>query len=283
MPAQSRSGATSPKKAMPTPPSTSARPIASGSGVPARQRPGQELVRARGAARAMSMPRSASACCCSRAATGSTAMSWLKKAAEKPASRAPCWWSAPRSSMATACQQDPILGYAYVSRAAAQGLAPAKATLADMDEIMPLEERQKGVAHRLADGQGAGPPPATSKSPARPAPPPTKTALAKSRRRRPSARTARQSRRRSRRRRQGSAIARGEWRVQLGAFRPAQSRPKACTRKLSGKRSRRATSLLRPRRARSPGCRSGRSKAVPRRPSACARLAPQPCFPVEAR
>ena len=35
--------------------------------------------------------------------------------------------------------QDPVLGYAYVSRSAAQGLEPAKSTLAQMDEIMPVE------------------------------------------------------------------------------------------------------------------------------------------------
>src|SRR5688572_29987234 len=42
--------------------------------------------------------------------------------------------------------RDPVKAYAYVSRAAAQGLAPAKATLADMDALMPLEQRKRGVA-----------------------------------------------------------------------------------------------------------------------------------------
>ena len=41
---------------------------------------------------------------------------------------------------------DPVLAYALVSRAAAQGLPPAKSTLADMDEVMPLAQREKGVA-----------------------------------------------------------------------------------------------------------------------------------------
>src|SRR5678815_3485254 len=36
-------------------------------------------------------------------------------------------------------QADPVTAYAYVSRAAAQGLAPAQATLADMDAAMPLD------------------------------------------------------------------------------------------------------------------------------------------------
>src|SRR3954451_21055161 len=41
--------------------------------------------------------------------------------------------------------QDPVMGYAFVSRAAAQGLAPAKETLAQLDKILPMEERQKGI------------------------------------------------------------------------------------------------------------------------------------------
>jgi cell division septation protein DedD len=42
--------------------------------------------------------------------------------------------------------RDPVRAYAYVSRAAAQGLAPAQTTLAEMDKLIPLEERKKGVA-----------------------------------------------------------------------------------------------------------------------------------------
>lgn len=42
--------------------------------------------------------------------------------------------------------EDPVRAYAFVSRAAASGLAPAKATLADMDQAMPLSQRQKGIA-----------------------------------------------------------------------------------------------------------------------------------------
>jgi TPR repeat protein len=44
---------------------------------------------------------------------------------------------------------NPVLGYAYVSRAAAQGLAPAKSTLAQMDQVLPVEQRKKGVAIAL--------------------------------------------------------------------------------------------------------------------------------------
>src|SRR3954471_3267226 len=42
--------------------------------------------------------------------------------------------------------QDRVLAYALVSRAAAQGLEPAQETLAQLDQLMPVSERQKGVA-----------------------------------------------------------------------------------------------------------------------------------------
>ena len=51
--------------------------------------------------------------------------------------------------------QDPVLGYAYVSRAAAQGLAPAKETLAQLDKILPLADRKKGVALAMAKAKAA--------------------------------------------------------------------------------------------------------------------------------
>ena len=63
---------------------------------------------------------------------------------------------------------DPVTAYAYVSRAAAQGLAPAQATLADMDDIMPLEQRQKGVelAQKMAsEPKASAPAPAVTKAP----------------------------------------------------------------------------------------------------------------------
>src|SRR5919107_1283661 len=42
--------------------------------------------------------------------------------------------------------QDRLLGYAFVSRAAAQGLSPAKDTLEQLDELMPAADRQKALA-----------------------------------------------------------------------------------------------------------------------------------------
>ena len=170
---------------------------------------------------------------------------------------------------------DPVKAYAYVSRAAAQGLAPAKATLADMDSIMPLEQRQKGVAlaQRMAsdeaagaigaqdgDGQAAGSKTAAAK-PAAPKPAPPKPAAA------------------------APAKAGGRGQRQLAdparRLRPAQV-GRSAVRQAVGQAGRHGRPIMF-RRARSSGSRPGRSKAGrPPRPPA-PRLAPQPCFPVEAR
>ena len=104
-----------------------------------------ELARARGAARAMSTRRRRSGCCSSRTATRPTACKWLKGAAEDGEPRAMLVYGTALFN-GDGVPQDPVLGYAYVSRSAAQGLEPAKSTLAQMDEIMPLEQRKKGVA-----------------------------------------------------------------------------------------------------------------------------------------
>ncbi|HVM38254.1 MAG TPA: SPOR domain-containing protein [Sphingomicrobium sp.] len=82
--------------------------------------------------------------------------------------------------------RDPVRAYAFVSRAAAQGLAPARTTLAEMDRLMPLEQRQQ--AARLVPGPAAARPAAPSAASA------SKPAAA------------------------APAAASGSWRVQLGAF-----------------------------------------------------------------
>ena len=73
------------------------------------------------------------------------AMRWLRAAAEAGEPRALLVVGTALYN-GDGVPEDPVKAYAYVSRAAAQGLAPAKATLADMDAVMPLEQRQKGVA-----------------------------------------------------------------------------------------------------------------------------------------
>lgn len=125
------------------------------------------------------------------------ALRWLKSAAEKGEPRALLIYGTALFN-GDAVARDPVLAYAYVSRAAAQGLEPAKRTLAEMDRMLPIEQRREGVA--LAQAKAAEPkpePPAAVKpsktsSPKPTAPTPPKTPAA--------------------------TAAAGGWRVQLGAF-----------------------------------------------------------------
>src|SRR5206468_10091116 len=64
--------------------------------------------------------------------------------------------------------QDQVLGYAFVSRAAAQGLEPAKETLAQLDKLMPLADRQKGIAVAVAKAKAAPPPTSKPEKPEKP-------------------------------------------------------------------------------------------------------------------
>ncbi len=188
------------------------------------------------------------------------AMNWLKKAADKGEPRALLVVGTALFN-GDGMKQDRVLGYAYVSRAAAQGLAPARSTLADMDTIMPLEERRKGVAIALAAAKS--PAPTAAKPIAKPTP--VKPPLAAI------SGTAK-----------ATATARGVWRVQLGAF-SARGSAEGLFRKLST-----APALAGRQAYYIPVGKVTRLQAGPfdsrtSAAAACARLAPQPCFPVEAR
>ena len=189
------------------------------------------------------------------------AMNWLRKAADKGEPRALLVVGTALFN-GDGIKQDRVLGYAYVSRAAAQGLAPAKSTLAEMDTIMPLEERRKGVAIALAAAKSSTPPvakPAVRPAPAKPAVATTVGGTARA-----------------------NASPRGAWRVQLGAF-SARGAAEGLYRKLSG------TPALAGRQAYYvPAGKVTRLQAGPfdsraSAAAACTKLAPQPCFPVEAR
>jgi cell division septation protein DedD len=165
--------------------------------------------------------------------------------------------------------RDPVKAYAYVSRAAAQGLAPAKATLADMDSVMPLEQRQEGVAlaqsmlTRNPKSESPANPPTAKQAPPKavqarpPAPKPATAPPAKS-----------------------ATASGGRWRVQLGAFSQRKSAETLHAKlggKLGGKQAYYvpAGAVVRLQ----VGPYDNRAAAS----AACARLAPQACFPVEAR
>lgn len=139
-------------------------------------------------------------------------LKWLKGAAEKGDSRAMLVYGTALYN-GDGVPQDPVLGYAYVSRSAAQGLEPARNTLQQMDDIMPLEQRKKGVAMAMqkaktqqqAEAKPAPAPKAKARSAVSPAPAPKTTAVA----------------------------ATGAWRIQLGAF-SQRSSAEALFRRLAG-------------------------------------------------
>src|SRR5690242_10708846 len=116
-------------------------------------------------------------------------LKWLKQAADQGEPRALLVYGTALVN-GDGVTQDPILGYAYVSRAAAQGLEPAKQTLAQLDKLIPLEDRKKAVVLARAKAKAAPPPSSTPEKPAakpaevakakpKPAPKPVETASAK--------------------------------------------------------------------------------------------------------
>lgn len=194
------------------------------------------------------------------------AMRWLKGAAEAGEPRALLMVGTALYN-GDGVARDPVKAYAFVSRAAAQGLAPAKATLADMDSVMPLEQRQQGVAlaqemasRKKTEAVGEPKAPAAKSAAAKPAAAvPTKPAASAAK---PASPTD------------------GKWRIQLGAFSQRKS-AESLYAKLSGKLGGRqayyvpAGAVVR--------LQAGPFESRAAASSACAKLSPQPCFPVEAR
>jgi hypothetical protein len=156
-------------------------------------------------------------------------LKWLKKASEKGEPRAMLIYGTALVN-GDSVTQDPVLGYAYVSRAAAQGLGPAKQTLDQLDQLLPLAERKRGVEMARQLAKGAPAPSSASEKPARtaaakpvtkPAPKsPAKSVAASAPKPTPAAPPAR--------------TASGGWRIQLGAF-SDRSNAEALYKKLSGK------------------------------------------------
>jgi TPR repeat protein len=138
-------------------------------------------------------------------------LKWLKGAAEKGDPRAMLVYGTALYN-GDGVPQDPVLGYAYVSRSAAQGLEPARNTLQQMDEIMPIEQRKKGVAMAMQKAKTQQQ--AEAKPAATPRPKAQKTESPA-----PAQKTA--------------VAAGGAWRIQLGAF-SQRSSAEALFRRLSG-------------------------------------------------
>jgi TPR repeat protein len=190
------------------------------------------------------------------------AMSWLRKAADKGEPRALLVVGTALFN-GDGMKQDPVLGYAFVSRAAAQGLAPAKSTLAEMDKIMTVEERRRGVAMAIAMAKAPAPAPSKAKLAAKVAPPAKPVAKV--------AGTAK-----------AEASARGAWRVQLGAF-SARGSAEALFRKLAGNAALGGRQPYYVPAGKVTRLQAGPFDSRAAAAAACARLAPPPCFPGEAR
>src|SRR5688500_11852457 len=149
---------------------------------------------------------------------------WLKRAAEQGEPRALLIYGTALFN-GDGVVRDPVLAYAYVSRAAAQGLAPAQTTLAEMDKLIPLDQRKKGVAMAQTLVKPAKPEPANAE-PAKADKPATakpKKAVAEKPAAKPPAKEAARA----------LATGSGPWRIQLGAFSKRGS-AEALFAKLSG-------------------------------------------------
>ena len=131
-----------------------------------------------------------------------TGLKWLKAAADQGEPRAMLVYGTALFN-GDSIPQDRLLAYAYVSRAAAQGLDVAKETLTQLDQLMPVAERQRAVALAQAKAKQA-PPPTSAPKPkavkvATAKPPVVKTVA-------PKAAPA------------PTGPVSGNWRIQLGAF-----------------------------------------------------------------
>ena len=138
-------------------------------------------------------------------------LKWLKAAAEQGEARSLLVYGTALFN-GDNVTQDPILGYAYVSRAAAQGLAPAKETLAQLDKLLPIEDRKKGLAIAMAKARTA-PPPSTKSAKAKAKAKAVQAAEARPAPIQPAAATAPATPKIA-----GASPPTGSWRIQLGAF-----------------------------------------------------------------
>lgn len=149
-------------------------------------------------------------------------LKWLKKAAEQGEPRAQLVYGTALYN-GDGVAEDKMLGYAMVSRAAAQGLAPAKETLAQLDQMMPPADRKRAVA--LAEVKPA------PTAAARPAPKPARpvrAAQAKPVAPKPAPAPA------AKPMTAPGTAASGGWRIQLGAF-SQRGAAEALYRRLSAK------------------------------------------------
>ncbi len=193
------------------------------------------------------------------------ALQWLLKAASR---------NEPRALLVTGTAlfngdglpRDAVRGYSYVSLAAAQGLQPAKTTLAEMDKVMSRADRQKGVAMALEAARGKPDVlPVTSDQPSK-----SKSAPAIATKAAPATPAVAQK---------VVVSKNGAWRAQLGAFSTktaAQGLYAKLGGKLGGAQAYYVAAGAVTRLQVGPFASKADAAAT------CVRLKPQPCFPVAA-
>ena len=81
-------------------------------------------------------------------------LKWLNQAADQDEPRAQLVYGTALYN-GDGVTQDRLLGYAYVSRAAGQGLGPAKDTLAQLDALLPPTDRRQGPAIAAGEARAA--------------------------------------------------------------------------------------------------------------------------------
>jgi cell division septation protein DedD len=169
--------------------------------------------------------------------------------------------------------RDPLMAYAYVSRAAAQGLEPAKSTLNDMDGIIPVEIRRRAV--EIALQQASENPAPGAKAPKPSAKPAVKVAAkppAPAQTEKPKAAPSIAQ----------TASATGKWRIQLGAF-SKRSSAEDLYRKLSRSAVLAGHQAYYVPAAGVTRLQIGGFATRAAAAAACSSLKGQPCFPVEGK
>jgi hypothetical protein len=160
-------------------------------------------------------------------------LKWLKKAAEQGEPRALLVYGTALVN-GDGLTQDPVLGYAYVSRAAAQGLQPAQQTLDQLDRLMTADDKKRGgeIARQLAksDATKSEQKPVETAVAKTPPKPETKAASKTIATATPPSKSSSKPARAL----AAAEPATGDWRIQLGAF-SQRGNAEALYKKLSGK------------------------------------------------
>ena len=152
-------------------------------------------------------------------------LKWLRQAADQGEPRALLVYGTALYN-GDGVTQDKVLGYAFVSRAASQGLGPAKDTLEQLDQLMTSADRQQAIA--LAQMKvKASPATVKAEKPVRIAqakPPIAKPPIAKPAAAKPKPAPPKPA----------VGPASGSWRIQLGAF-SQRAAAEAMYRRVAGK------------------------------------------------